>query len=111
MLQIELHKKFKLNLSRVEIESVLRMLLWYIYTREIPCRSIIELANIQRAIKLGQRLENRLFSMEKSKCKLTLNIQEASTIYSIMELLSSSELGALDQVVVMKVNDMIYRGV
>ncbi|WP_018359288.1 hypothetical protein [Porphyromonas levii] len=109
MTEIELRRKFKFNMNKPELQAVLRMILWYIYSRDTSYNDIVELANVQRAIKLGQRLTNRIHSTEKSRCKFTLNIQEAGTMYVILECLPHQELQPLEGVVVRRMYEVITK--
>ncbi|MDN4754432.1 hypothetical protein QYZ87_07815 [Porphyromonadaceae bacterium W3.11] len=106
---IGLSRKYKCDFNKAELQAVLRMLIWYIHSRDTSYNDIVVLANLQRAMKLGQRLQHKLLLTEKNRCKFTLNTQEASTVYIILGLLPNSELDPLDGVVVRKLYDVIMK--
>lgn len=107
MLAVEVKRKFKLALNRAELEVLIQMLAWYLGSLPVA-PSISELANAQRVMKLGQKLQYKLYTHEKpTACKVNLNVQEASSLQMVIEALRGVELGVLERTVVYKVNDVL----
>lgn len=110
MLAVLLHKKYKAKLSRMEVECLMGMLFWYIKEQEESVEhSLAELANIQRAVKLGQRLHQRLINIERGSFKITFNLQEATTLEVVLGRMDWDQLGAFERTIAYKINELLTR--
>lgn len=110
MLAVLLHKKYKVKLNRMEVESLVGMLLWYVKGQEeIVDHSLSELANIQRVMKLGQKLYHKLLSTERGGFKATFNLQEAMTLEVVLGRMDWDQLGAFERTVAWKINELLTR--
>lgn len=107
MLAVEVKRKWRLVLNRAELGALIRLLWWYLNSRPATL-SLPELANVQRVMKLGQKLQYKIYTHEKpTACKVNLNVQEASSLQMVMDALRGVELGVLERTVVYKLNDTL----
>lgn len=113
MLAVLLYKKYKVRLSRKELESLLGMLYWYLREQEkaetTRVLSLGELAQIQQAIKLGQRLQQRLLNVEQNNFKISLNLQEATTLEGILRQLPLDDQHPFERMIAYRINEVLTR--
>lgn len=109
MIQQQIRQKFRIPLRRAELEVVRNFLLIYIGTREENMH-IEELANVERCIKLGEKIQGKLFLGDfPSRYKLNLNVSEAACLIAILDCLDESYLGSLERSVRYRIYDIIMR--
>ncbi|MBR8759255.1 hypothetical protein IX327_000642 [Porphyromonas levii] len=109
MIQQQIRQKFRIPLRSHELEIVRNFLLIYIGTREANMH-IVELANVERAIKLGEKIQGKLFLNDQPrKYKLNLNVSEAACMVTVLDSLDESELGPLERGVRYCIYDIIMR--
>lgn len=71
---------------------------------------IVELANVERVIKLGAKIQSKLFlSDQPRKHKLNLNVSEAACMVTVLDSLDESVLGPLERSVRYRIYDIIMR--
>lgn len=106
-----INKKFKVKLSRSEMEVLFGMMVFSMY-HFVERQTLAELAQASRLYRLAKRVQRQSESGHKQRYTLTLNIEEADAceeLFRLLELLGKiDEATPLARVVMYKVRDAVW---
>lgn len=108
MNQINIYRKYKLRLSRSEMEVTMRLL--YLYMSSRPSEDLHTLGICHRVLALGQRLQGRYISLtagNRTVCTISLNASEASNLVEVLSAVPTGGLGVLERSVIYHINSEI----
>ena len=101
-------EKYTMKLSERQITAVVEMLRWYIDTRG-DWMHISEMACLERAYKLREKLSGKLFTYVDKPRKLSLNLQEAATLVEVLDALHEDQLGPMEVMTRYQIYDAIMQ--
>lgn len=101
---IDIHRKYQIRFSASEVEALMRILTCYIEIHSNSTNvSISSYGQIIRTIRIGQRLQSKLFklrTMNKGRASITFDTSEAGTLIDIFEDMNRRALGDLERTVI-----------
>lgn len=101
---IDIHRKYRVQLSTLDLETLMGILVTYLNAHEgIHSADIADFGQCLRVVRIGQRLQAKLFKLKtqgKRKTSITLDASEADTIVSVFGSLNSEGLNDLDRSVI-----------
>lgn len=110
---IDINRKYRISLSTIELESLLGMLVAYIgYCSHIHSADIAVYGQFLRTVRIGQRVQSKLFKIktqDKRKTNITLDASEASTLVSVFDSLEEDSLSDFNRSVIYNINEAITK--
>lgn len=101
-------ERYKIKLTERQLETVVEMLRWYIDTRGDRMH-ICEMACLERAYKLREKLQKKLFRVSEKPRKMNFNLQEAATIIEVLDALHEDQLGPMEVMTRYQIYDAIMQ--
>lgn len=111
MLQIELHKKYKLKMNGEQLKVLTQLL--EVYLKTMSHESLESVAISSLLIKLYKRLMGRAYHMGfrvSGSISITLNVFDGAALLYVIRQVNYDQLGPLERSVVYMINDTVRIG-